>query len=225
MTGAALSVASSIHPLRRRLTPARVPDRLSGNSNRRHIALTFDDGPDPASTPHFLALLERHGVRATFFLLGRHAAAEPDLLRRMVGEGHELAVHGWTHRCTALLPPQALREQLRAARDVVEEAARAPVRWYRPPYGVLAPWTVRVAADLRLETVLWSAWGRDWERRATPSRIVSTVRRELRPGGTVLLHDTDRSSAKDSWRATLAATELLLRDRATPFGPLAEHWG
>ena len=118
-----------------------------------------------------------------------------------------------------------LREQLRATRDVVEDAAQAPVRWYRPPYGVLTPWVGRAAAAVGLETILWSAWGRDWERRATPARVIRTVRRDLQPGGTVLLHDTDRTSAKDSWRATLAATELLLCDRSAAFGPLREHWG
>lgn len=224
MSDAAPSVAASIHPLRRRLTPAYLPGELSGLSSRHHFALTFDDGPDPASTPYFADLLARHGVRATFFVLGRHAVEEPDLVRRMVGDGHELAVHGWTHRCAALLPPLILREELRITRDFVEDAAQAAVRWYRPPYGVLTPWAWRAAASLGLETVLWSAWGRDWERRATPSRVVSTVRRDLRPGGTVLLHDTDRTSAKGSWRVTLAAAELLLSDRSTPFGPLAEHW-
>jgi peptidoglycan-N-acetylglucosamine deacetylase len=224
MTGTALAAAASIHPLRRHLTPTHLPDRLSGTSARRHVALTFDDGPDRESTPHFLDLLARHEVRATFFVLGRHAAEAPDLLRRMVSEGHELGVHGWTHRCVALVRPAILRERLRMTRDVVEDLAGSPTRWYRPPYGILTPYAQRAAAAVRLETVLWSAWGRDWERRATPQRVLHTVRRDLGPGGTVLLHDTDRTSAKGSWRVTLAATDLLLRDQSTPFGTLAEHW-
>jgi len=224
MSAALLAAGASIHPVRLRLTPGRLPDRLSGTGDRPHVALTFDDGPDPVSTPHFLDLLAAHDVRATFFLLGRYAADEPRLLQRMVREGHELAVHGWTHRCVALVRPAALATQLRATRQVIEDhTGRAP-RWYRPPYGVLTPYAQRAAHDAGLETVLWSAWGRDWERRATPERVVATVRRDLRPGGTVLLHDSDRTSAKDSWRVTLAATEHLLLEARTPVGTLEEHW-
>jgi len=224
VTGPVLAAAASIHPVRRRLTPTRLPDRLSGISSRSHVALTFDDGPDRTSTPQFLDLLARHDVRATFFVLGRDAVEAPDLLRRMVAEGHELAVHGWTHRCAALVGPTVLRQQLRLTKDVVEDLTESRVRWYRPPYGVLPPYAQRVAADAGLETVLWSAWGRDWERRAAPHSVVRTVRRDLRPGGTVLLHDTDRTSASDSWRVTLAAADLLLRHQPAPFGTLAEHW-
>jgi peptidoglycan/xylan/chitin deacetylase (PgdA/CDA1 family) len=225
MTGTALAAAASVHPIRRRLTPAHLPDRLSGVSDRRHVALTFDDGPDPASTPRFLDLLASRDVRATFFVLGRHAAEEPDLLRAIVREGHELAVHGWTHRCVALVRPVPLQAQLLLTRDLVEDLTQTPMRWYRPPYGVLTPYAQRAAASVGLETVLWSAWGRDWERRATPHRVLRTVQRDLKPGGTVLLHDTDRTSARDSWRVTLAATDLLLRAQPAPFGPLLEHWG
>jgi peptidoglycan/xylan/chitin deacetylase (PgdA/CDA1 family) len=189
------------------------------------VALTFDDGPDPLSTPHFLDLLGRHGVRATFFVLGRHALGKKSLLRRMVAEGHELAVHGWTHRCVAVAGTTTLRAQVLLARDVVEELAGTRVRWYRPPYGVLTPRAGRVAASLGLEPVLWSAWGRDWERRATPERVLRTLRRDLAPGGTVLLHDTDRTASPGSWRVTLAATELLLGAAPAPLGPLGEHWG
>ena len=64
--------------------------------------------------------------------------------------------------------------------------------------------------------MLWSAWGRDWERRATPHSVLRTIRRDLRPGGTVLMHDTDR--------VTQSAADLLLRNRAVPFGTLADHW-
>jgi hypothetical protein len=85
----------------------------------------------------------------------------------------------------------------------------------------------RVAVASGLRPVLWTAWGRDWSSYARPASIVRTVRRTLRPGGTVLLHDTDAYSAPGSWERTLAATDLLLDDwaaRAIPVGPLAEHW-
>jgi peptidoglycan/xylan/chitin deacetylase (PgdA/CDA1 family) len=213
---------TSIAPLRRSLMP-----RLSGRSNRHHIALSFDDGPDPASTPHFLDLLADREVRATFFLLGAHAAREPGLVRDLADAGHDVAVHGWTHECLALVPPGRLADELARTRELLEETTGTAVRWYRPPYGVLTAAGVWAARRAGLQTVLWSAWGVDWSAGATPSTIVHRVSRAVRPGGTVLLHDTDRTSAPDSWRRTLVATETLLdrwRDEGVPVGPLREHW-
>jgi peptidoglycan/xylan/chitin deacetylase (PgdA/CDA1 family) len=200
---------------------------LAGISPRRHIALTFDDGPDSRSTPHFLELLAERGISATFFLLGAYAERERQLVRDMVGAGHELAVHGWEHHCLALGPPGTVTAELLRSRGVIEDITGSEVRWFRPPYGVLTGEGMYAARRAGLRTVLWSSWGVDWSRRATPATIVATVSRSLRPGGTVLLHDTDRTASADSWRRTLEATAVLL-DRWSgsdvPIGPLREHW-
>jgi peptidoglycan/xylan/chitin deacetylase (PgdA/CDA1 family) len=216
----------SIGPLRRLATPALAPPGLSGISSGHHVALTFDDGPDRVSTPSFLRLLERLEVRATFFVLGEHLG-DGALVREMVGAGHELGVHGWDHRPVALHAPTALREGLRRTRGILEDTTGGAVTWYRPPYGLVTPtswWAARAAG---LTTVLWSAWGRDWEQRATPSSVVRLVGSQVRPGGTVLLHDSDRASAPASWRTTLAATEQLVehwRSTGLGVGSLAAHW-
>jgi peptidoglycan/xylan/chitin deacetylase (PgdA/CDA1 family) len=223
VTGVLAAAACSVFPLRRRLTPRLLPAQLSGLSDRHHVALTFDDGPDPHSTPPFLDLLARHEVRATFFLLGRYAAHEPGLVRRMVAEGHELGVHGWCHRAVARIPRSRLTTELLTTRDLLEDLAGRAVRWYRPPYGITTPAVLDVARETGMTPVLWTSWGRDWERRATPESVVRTVRRTLAPGGTLLLHDTDRTSAPGSWRTTLLATERLLRETDVPLGPLADH--
>jgi peptidoglycan/xylan/chitin deacetylase (PgdA/CDA1 family) len=211
-----------VTPLRRRFLP-----RLAGVTDRHHIALTFDDGPDRVTTPQFLDLLEAYGVTATFFLLALHAQREPLLVRGMVAAGHELAVHGWVHDCLAFRPPGGLGQELRRAREVIEDVSGTEVRWYRPPYGVMTGEGLYAARKARLQTVLWSSWGADWSQRATPASIVSTVSHSVRPGGTVLLHDTDRTAAPGSWRRTLQATGVLLEHWAradVPVGPLREHW-
>lgn len=231
LTGAGMTVAylpalAALGPVRRALTPLLVARSLSGLGRSDHVALTFDDGPDPASTPAFLDLLAKHGRRATFFLLGGHVAANAGLVAEMAAAGHELAVHGWDHTCTAWKRPGALADELRRARDLIEAVGEQPLRWYRPAYGVLTTETLVAARRAGLDTVLWSAWGRDWEARATGERVAGTVRRQLRPGGTVLLHDTDRTSAPGSWLRTLTATEALLDEWSTAgidVGPLAEH--
>lgn len=211
---------TAIGPVRRAVSP-----RLSGAFPAPHIALTFDDGPDPQSTPAFLDLLALHDRAATFFVLGKHAAENGPLLRRMVAEGHEVALHGWSHVCLAAIPLSRLTGQLRAGRETIEDITGTPVTWYRPPYGVLTTPALLAARSLGLTPVLWTAWGRDWERAATPDSILRTVLRTLRPGGTILLHDTDRHSSPGSWHRTLAATEALLSGplAAGQIGPLRDH--
>lgn len=215
-------VLTSIPSLRRTVTPT-----LSGISHLPHVALTYDDGPDPGTTPHFLQLLEKHGRTATFFLLGAYVAQNRDLVHDMVARGHELAVHGWDHQCLAVKRPGVLVDELRRTKHHIEDITGGPVRWYRPPYGVLTGEGLVAARAAKLHTVLWTTWGRDWTSTATAESVAHTVNRRLRPGGTVLLHDTDRTAAPGSWRRTLAASHLLLEswsEEGLGVGTLRDHW-
>ncbi|MGC9670792.1 polysaccharide deacetylase family protein [Planosporangium sp. 12N6] len=212
---------TALTPLRRLLLP-----NLAGVGDPDHVALTFDDGPDPASTPAFLDLLHDRAVRATFFLLGDMLSRAPELGAELVAAGHEVAVHGWQHRCHLARGPRATYDDLARARDLIGAATGRQPRWFRPPYGVLTTAALYAARRLDLTPVLWTAWGRDWEARATPESVLTTVTRRLRGGGTVLLHDSDCTSAPGSWRRTLAALPALIdgvRSRGLRLGPLAEH--
>jgi len=207
--------------LRRRALPG-----LSGLGSPASVALTFDDGPDPVSTPRLLALLDRLEVRATFFLLGGMAELTPGLTRDVVDAGHELALHGWHHRNSLRVGPRSLLDGLHRAVDVLGELTGRRPTWYRPPYGVVTAGTLAASGHLGLPTVLWSAWGRDWAPTATPSSVLRTLRPDVGPGATVLLHDSDCTSTPGSWRATLGAVEPLvdlLRSRGLRVGPLAAH--
>ncbi|CAN5590691.1 polysaccharide deacetylase family protein [soil metagenome] len=217
-----LPAVTSIAPLRRAALP-----RLAGHGREDHVALTYDDGPHPVSTPLFLDLLQQHGQVATFFLLGAHVEENAALVRRMVDQGHELAVHGWDHRCLVARRPGGLSAELRRAVRVIEDVAGCTPRWYRPPYGVMTLEGLWAARQAHLTTILWSSWGRDWTKAATSTSIHHLVMRQLTPGGTVLLHDTDRTSSPHSWQATLAASASLLTAwdcaELTP-GRLSDHW-
>ncbi|MEN3304384.1 MAG: hypothetical protein V7603_586 [Micromonosporaceae bacterium] len=212
---------ASIGPLRRRVAPD-----LTGVGRPDHVALTFDDGPHPLSTPRFLELLDQLAVKATFFLLGRWAANAPGLVGEIAAGGHEIAVHGYDHRCLLVRGPRATHDDLARARDVISDAAGRPVSWFRPPYGVLTAGTLLATRRLGLTPVLWTAWGRDWSARATPGSVYRTVTADLGGGGTILLHDSDVTSAPGSWRATLGAVPRLVtacRQRGLQVGTLAEH--
>jgi peptidoglycan/xylan/chitin deacetylase (PgdA/CDA1 family) len=221
VVGHALPAVTALPPLRRHLLPG-----LAGLGDPGHVALTFDDGPDPLSTPHFLRLLERRGIHATFFLLGRMVARAPHLAAELRDAGHEVGLHGHDHRCLLARGPAGTRDDLARGRDAIEKATGQAPRWYRPPYGVLTTAAVVAATGLSLRPVLWTAWGRDWSRRATPDSVVATVTADLRGGGTVLLHDSDCTSAPGSWKNTLSALPRLLEhcDRhGWTVGPLREH--
>ncbi|WAP59956.1 polysaccharide deacetylase family protein [Streptomyces sp. S465] len=206
---------------RRALFPA-----LAGHGRADHVALTFDDGPDPRTTPRFLRVLDELEVRATFFVLGEGVTRFPRTTLEIVRRGHELAVHGWTHSRPWLpAPARDAHEVARTARALRLATGAAP-RWYRPPYGILTGGRWLAAARAGLTPVLWSAWGRDWSADATARSVLATVRRDLRGGATVLLHDTDRAAAPGCWRATLAALPAVVAEcRAAGWevGPLAEH--
>jgi len=199
---------------------------LSGIGRADHVALTFDDGPDPASTPAILDELDLLGWRATFFLLGSMVRRAPSLTAELALRGHEIAVHGDEHRSHLHRTPGAIRDDVARARDSIADATGLSPLWFRPPYGALSAGSLTSAHQLGLRPVLWTTWGRDWRAQATPATVLADVTRGLRPGATVLLHDSDCTSVPDSWRATLGAlpplAELFDR-RGLAVGPLAEH--
>ncbi|MEO3868837.1 polysaccharide deacetylase family protein [Nonomuraea sp. B12E4] len=208
-------------PSVRRLVPG-----LAGAGDPSHVALTFDDGPHPDSTPRFLDELGRLGCRATFFVLGELLERHQWLGRRIVAEGHELAVHGWRHGNALFAPPGRVTAEIGRAADLVTAVGGAPPVWYRPPYGVLSLEAL-VAARLRgLRPVLWTVWGRDWEAAATPASVLATVAAGLRGGATVLLHDSDHTSVPGCWRSALGALPALVdrcRLMGLSVGPLRDH--
>ncbi|MGH3622386.1 MAG: polysaccharide deacetylase family protein, partial [Sciscionella sp.] len=200
-----LPAATSLPALREHFCPS-----LAGKGAPGHVALTFDDGPHPESTPRFLHALAQREVRATFFVLGRELDRYPLLGRDIVEAGHEIAVHGWEHRCLLWRTPTATHRELAETKKLITFVTGVVPRWYRPPYGVLT-WPAMVAAwQLDLFPVLWTCWGRDWTGRATPHSVFGTVTRALRGGGTVLLHDSDVEAASNSWRSTLGTLPMLL---------------
>ena len=199
---------------------------LAGVGRRGHVALTFDDGPDPVSTPRFLDALDRIGWRATFFMLGDMARRAPGLAADVAAAGHEIGVHGDRHRSQLRLTPRQVADDIARARDTVSDATGVAPRWFRPPYGTLSLAGLRSVGQVGLRSVLWTAWGRDWRADATADSVVADVLGGYVNGGTVLLHDSDCTSAPECWRATLGALPGLakeLRGQSLRIGPVGEH--
>ncbi|MER7274027.1 polysaccharide deacetylase family protein [Dactylosporangium sp. NPDC000244] len=216
---------TALPPVRRHL-PA-----LNGAGRPGTVALTLDDGPDPRSTPHFLRSLARLGIPATFFVLGGMAARSPGLLRRIHEEGHEIGVHGWTHRSHLRMSPGRVHGELARTAELILGACGAPPRWFRPPYGVLSAGSLVAAARLGLRPVLWSAWGRDWEAGATTATVLAHLRAGgIRGGATLLLHDSDCAAVPGSWGSALGALTSIVGDgerQGLRFARMSDHlrWG
>jgi peptidoglycan-N-acetylglucosamine deacetylase len=225
---AVAAAALQVLPLATALPQIRVPflPKLSGVGRPGHVALTFDDGPHQVATPKLLRMLEERGVRATFFLLGRMTAGLPVLAAEIAAAGHEIALHGQDHRSLVGLGPRATYRDLARSWDTVAEVTgQVPTR-YRPPYGRMTGSGFFAARRLGLTPVLWTAAGQDWVAGSTPQSINGTIFKDLRPGGTILLHDSDVMSVSGAWRATLAAVPAILErcaEQGLAVGPLREH--
>jgi peptidoglycan/xylan/chitin deacetylase (PgdA/CDA1 family) len=187
--------------------PLGVEDRTASGEG---YALTFDDGPHREGTSAVLEILAGAKTTATFFLVGEQVRRNPGLAREILAAGHTVGLHCDRHRNLLRLAPWQVRSDIDRAQATIEDATGVPIRLYRPPYGVLNAAALRLANARGWRTLLWSEWGRDWEKRATPESIAQRVSEGAGPGSVLLLHDADDYGAKDSWRRTAAALPKVL---------------
>ncbi len=158
------------------------------------VALTFDDGPHPITTARVLRVLERAGVKATFFVVGAKVERYPDVVRAIARAGHAFGAHGFRHdKLYAFLSPSAVAEDIRRTADAVEAACGERPRWFRPPVGQVSPRTIAGARRSGLEIVGWSVRGLDGLRWTQPDRLAWRIERGLSAGAIVLLHDASES--------------------------------
>jgi peptidoglycan-N-acetylglucosamine deacetylase len=221
-TAAAITAYGAFHP-RAQLFGKTV---CRTNSPRK-LAITFDDGPNPAITPKLLDLLDRHSAKTTFFLIGRYVRECPELVKETVARGHMVGNHTETHPNLLRLSPTQVRVELRLCHDAIRTVLGGPPKWFRPPFGMRNPWVIPAARELGYRTAMWNLIPGDWREKSAEwlisrmQRIEQHARHKLASsssaadgshgtGDIVCLHDGSHRGLNGDRIHTLAALEHWL---------------
>lgn len=182
--------------------------RLARPGQPRRVALTFDDGPS-SDTPAILAELNRAGIQATFFVLGRHAELHPDLIRDMLQRGHVVGNHTWSHRLLALSPSRVVEDEIDRTQALLTSLGAAGERLFRAPRGFQGSLVRRVLRTRKMQLIAWTRGAWDSEPRA-PAEIAARAARKPRDGDILLLHDGASTPEPVSRAATAKAIPLIV---------------
>jgi len=183
-------------------------------SDPAEIALTYDDGPNPAATPRLLEVLAKHEVSATFFLIGDNVRKQPGLVREIAAAGHVVGNHTMTHPWLSYCSGARIRSEMRDANALIEDTIGAKISLFRPPHGARRPIVFEVARELGLATVNWNIMTYDW-RVQPPERIIDWVRAGVKQnqargrGTNILMHDGGLDQPR---MPSVIATETVIAD-------------
>ncbi|MGW6058324.1 polysaccharide deacetylase family protein [Streptomyces sp. NPDC055189] len=178
----------------------------ASEKGKRGINITIDDGPDPKWTPQMLELLRQYDVKATFCMVGTQAQAHPDIVKKVVADGHRLCDHSISHNTGMDKETNAYQSKqiLDAERMITKASGGVRPMYYRAPGGAFTPYSRKLAAERGMRPLGWNVDTKDFERPGTDA-IIATVERELPNGPTLLFHDAggDRTQTVEALRTLL----------------------
>lgn len=183
-------------------------------TSQKVVALTFDDGPYPPYTGQVLDILKEYQVPATFFVLGKNAEKHPDLVARIVAEGHQVGNHTYNHVDLLKLDRPGIIAEVDRTNAAIAKAAGQPPHVIRPPHGFRDSVVIDVMTERKLKVVEWSVSSRDWTNPGVDTIVQRTVNK-VRNGSVILLHDGDGVAAEASRAQTVEATRQIIRELKT----------
>jgi peptidoglycan/xylan/chitin deacetylase (PgdA/CDA1 family) len=177
---------------------------FNGNSHISEIALTFDDGPNPYYTPQVLAILQRYGIKATFFDIGYLVADYPNIVRQEYNQGNVVANHSWSHPVLTHFSAQGIQSQLTSTTNIIQATIGIRPTFFRPPYGAINNLVLAQARNLHYTTVMWDGSSEDWNLPGVYA-IVNKTLYYARNGAILLLHDGGGNRSQ-----TVAALPIII---------------
>jgi len=177
----------------------------------KQLALTYDDGPNDPHTLRLLEVLAKHNVKATFFLIGRYVEQRPDIVREVVNAGHIVGNHTFSHPNLIFASTRQTRTQLQECQRSITQAIGQHSPLFRPPFGGRRPGTLSIARSLGLAPVMWNVSGEDWKGYSA-DEIKQRIRRQVRGGDVILLHDGSHTGMGVDRSQTIIATDLLISE-------------
>ena len=161
------------------------------DNSKLRVALTFDDGPHPTVTPQILDILKKYNVQATFFLVGQRVQQHPEIVQRIVEEGHEIGNHTWSHPNLTTLPIDDVQQEFIKTNEAIIAATNYAPTVFRPPYGATSDTLEKL---LPIPSVLWSIDTLDWQHR-NPQQTIAIVNKYLHNNAIILMHDIHQPTA------------------------------
>ena len=177
-------------------TERLLPDDLASyesyieERHRKMIALTFDDGPDPTTTPQALAILKKYNAKATFFMVGKNVSANPDIAKQVRKEGHQIGNHTWDHPQLPKLSLDNAKKEILDTQEAIQKATGVQTKITRPPYGAINN-AIQYGVDQSF--IMWDVDSLDWKTHNTTA-ILNEVKKEVKPGSIILMHDIHQTT-------------------------------
>jgi peptidoglycan/xylan/chitin deacetylase (PgdA/CDA1 family) len=198
---------------------------IQGPLRSRGIVLTFDDGPDPKTTPRVLDALDAAKATATFFVIAKKAEKYPEIVREIVKRGHRVGLHAYAHdRFFSLRTPERVKNDLLRGLDVIEKITGERTLLFRPPIGHTNPIIARVVEELDLIVIGWSVSARDGTSGATKEKILSRLRKGIDHGAIVLMHDaSERNDFEPQGPLVLPDLLAMIKNENIEVVPL-DNW-
>lgn len=177
----------------------------ASTSGGSEIHLTFDDGPNPATTPYLLELFEEEGVKATFFVIGNQVEKHEDLLLEISKQGHTIGNHTYSHAFLPMLSRQKMEKEILTTNERIKDVTGQNPKLFRPPFGIVDKKAHLLLQEQDMKTVYWSAFSEDW-RQIGERSVVDRLSKYAVPGGIIIMHELEPTGNQ-----TIGAARSLIR--------------